>query len=238
MATINITGVGAPLNFALGAVVNVSALPSGATTYLWEFIDKPDGSTAAFDDDTAQNTFFTADVEGTYLIRLTVDGVDVAQNAAAVPFLTSIGPVRIPAAGETGWSRALQGALKTAIEALNIVNSIVSFSWKAPVRVSSNVDVPLAGSTPLSIDGVTLADGDRVLLRAQLAPENNGIYVFNDGGGTYTLTRPIDADEADELAGATVLVQEGSLFADRTYMQRYWVDVGVARIGQQHRRLL
>ena len=41
-------------------------------TWFWEFIDLPDGSAAVFDDATLEEPSFVADIEGTYVIALTV----------------------------------------------------------------------------------------------------------------------------------------------------------------------
>lgn len=223
-ATINITGSGAPLNFAPGATVTVEALPNTGATYLWEFIDKPEGSVADFADNTAQQTTFDADLEGSYLIRVTIDGLSVGQAIAAVPVVTSLGSIRIPAAGETfeadslkGWARAIQNGL---LILSNAVASVVGLSWKAPARVSATGDEPLSGSTPYSIDTIPLSDGDRVLLRFQTAGEENGIYDFNDdGAGSYTLGRSVDADDGAKLSGAVVTVLEGAVNADKTFQQ-------------------
>jgi hypothetical protein len=226
MATIQITGIGAPLSIPTSTVITVDAFPVGATSYLWEFEDIPEGSAAVFADPSAQQTTFTVDVEGTYLIRLTVDGTDVEKAAAAAPFFTTEGEIRIPAAGETfeadalkGWARALQAALKIGITALQTAQGLASIAWKGPVRLTTNMNVPLTGPTPLNIDGLACVDGDRVLLRNQTDPAENGVYDFTDQGASYTLTRAEDADTPEELAGATVHVTEGTAFIDRTYQQ-------------------
>lgn len=59
---------------------------------------------------------------------------------------------------------------------------------------TANVDIAAPGAT---IDGVTLANGDRVLLKDQTAATENGIYVFN--GAAAAMTRATDADEDAEV---------------------------------------
>jgi trimeric autotransporter adhesin len=61
---------------------------------------------------------------------------------------------------------------------------------KQSVRAASKANSALIGVT--GIDGVTLSNGDRVLLKNQSNTKENGIYVFNAG----TLTRATDADAA------------------------------------------
>lgn len=79
---------------------------------------------------------------------------------------------------------------------------------KAPVRVASTANVSL--STPgASIDGVTLSSGDRVLLKDQGAPSQNGIYVWS--GSLTALARASDAVSASDFVGGfQVYVSEGT----------------------------
>jgi len=64
------------------------------------------------------------------------------------------------------------------------------------------------------IDGVTLLNGNRVLVKDQTTTSQNGIYVFESGVG---LQRATDADSWDELVGAYVFITEGSTNAGRSY---------------------
>lgn len=68
-----------------------------------------------------------------------------------------------------------------------------------PVRAAATANVAL-GAPGANMDGVALANGDRVLLTAQGTPSQNGIYVFN--GAATPLTRSGDA----YLAGSVVVV--------------------------------
>lgn len=94
----------------------------GELTYLWEWLYRPEGSSAAFSNPTLQNPTFTPDVEGTYLIRLTVNQAEATESVntviAAIKQLKS--KVRIPAAGEIteesttqGWARDMNRLLNT-----------------------------------------------------------------------------------------------------------------------------
>jgi hypothetical protein len=88
------------------------------------------------------------------------------------------------------------------------------FDWKLEVIAASTVEVTIA--TPgATLDGVTLVNPMRVLLKDQSDPELNGIYVWT--GPTTPLTRALDADSAVELSGSTVTVQQGTTNADRVY---------------------
>jgi hypothetical protein len=70
-----------------------------------------------------------------------------------------------------------------------------------------------------AIDGVTLATGDRILIKDQAAASENGIYTVNATGAP---TRSTDFDETtptNEIEGAYVAVQEGTAHAGKTFVQ-------------------
>jgi len=102
---------------------------------------------------------------------------------------------------------ATWGQLKAAIEGLN---------WKDNVRVAapSNLDLSTPGAT---IDGVTMAAGDRVLVKGNSTASQNGIYVWN--GAAVAMTRTLDGNTADELENAIVGVDEGATFGGTTWRQ-------------------
>ncbi len=100
---------------------------------------------------------------------------------------------------------------------LGQVQALVNgLSWKQPVRAASTAVVTVA-SPGASIDGVTLVNGDRVLLKNQSNAAENGIYVWT--GSASPLTRATDADTGSELVSAAVFVREGTQ-ADRQYVQQ------------------
>lgn len=88
------------------------------------------------------------------------------------------------------------------------VDSLVEgLAWKDSCRVStqSNLNLAAPGAT---IDGVTMATNDRVLVRSQTTQSQNGIYVWN--GSATPMTRALDANSAAELEQAVVTVEEGT----------------------------
>lgn len=89
-----------------------------------------------------------------------------------------------------------------------IVGLIGSLGMKAPCRAATSVDCTLSGVQ--TIDGVSLASGDRVLVKAQADPVENGIYVV----GTAAWERAADFDGVrDVLRGTTVPISEGTVHA-------------------------
>jgi len=86
---------------------------------------------------------------------------------------------------------------------------------KEAVRVAALTNITIA--TPgTAIDGVTLSNGDRVLLTAQSTGSQNGIYDFN--GSASPLTRSADADsDAEVKPGTQVFVSEGTASGNSSY---------------------
>lgn len=88
--------------------------------------------------------------------------------------------------------------------------------WKQPVRAATTGAVTIATALNAgdAIDGVTLAAGDRVLVKDQAGgdAEQNGIYV----AGT-TPVRAADMDDSAEVMGAIVTVIAGTANAGTTW---------------------
>lgn len=80
------------------------------------------------------------------------------------------------------------------------------------------------GDGALVVDGVTLALGDRLLVKDEIGGNApfNGIYTVTDAGGeseSWELTRSTDADSNDEVtAGMFTFVAEGTLSADSGFV--------------------
>lgn len=91
---------------------------------------------------------------------------------------------------------------------------IRGLDWKQEVIAASTTQVSLT-APGATLDGYTLVANDRVLLKDQTLPAENGIYIWT--GAAVTVTRSLDADTATELSGSTVTVQRGTVNADRVY---------------------
>lgn len=85
--------------------------------------------------------------------------------------------------------------------------AIEGLAWKDSCRVATQANLNLA-SPGATIDGVTMVAGDRVLVRSQTLPAENGIYVWN--GAAVAATRSLDANAAAELEQAVATVEEGT----------------------------
>jgi len=96
------------------------------------------------------------------------------------------------------------------------VDSLVEgLAWKDSCRVATQSNLNLA-SPGATIDGISMASQDRVLVRSQSTASQNGIYVWN--GASTAMTRSLDASTFDELEQAVTTVEEGTSAAT-TYRQ-------------------
>lgn len=93
----------------------------------------------------------------------------------------------------------LQGALST-------------LGTKKPARVATTADITLSGLQ--SIDGVTVAEDDRVLVKDQSDLTENGVY----GASTGAWARTKDFDSPyDFVRGTTIVAAQGTLNVGRIY---------------------
>lgn len=94
---------------------------------------------------------------------------------------------------------------------------------KTAVRAASTANIDLTTGGQITVDGVALNSGDRVLVKDQSTASQNGIYVVAVGAWT----RSTDFDSVspiDEINGAYTFVQEGTQ-AGRGYVQTGSVTV-------------
>ena len=187
-------------------------------------------------------------------VPLEVRGVD-AQSAKLQRWRVGIGaPVEVASIDASGMLTAngasfnddvdMEGNVITGLalpfdpsDATNkqyVDDAIAGLAWKEAVHLiahGTGSNVALTGNTgTLVIDGhdpLVQADSGlyRLLLTGQTIATENGIYLYNDDGTTYTLTRTTDADSPVELKGSSVYVQEGSLYGTSSWVQsNYEID--------------
>ena len=94
-------------------------------------------------------------------------------------------------------------------------SAVEGLAWKDSARVSTQGNINLA-SPGATIDGITMASQDRVLVRSQSTASQNGIYVWN--GDSVAMTRSLDASTFAELEQAVISVEEGT-DADSSFRQ-------------------
>ena len=123
-----------------------------------------------------------------------------------------------PVTGQTltllGTSKIQQNAVPTT--GIDLVNKeyvdalVTGLDFKNSCIVATIANINLA-SAPATIDGITVVNGGRVLVKDQTNGEENGIYIYN--GATNAMTRATDADNNpnDEVTGGMfVFIEEGT----------------------------
>lgn len=102
-----------------------------------------------------------------------------------------------------------------------------SLDWKRSVRTASTSNHDLAGTIPLTVDGISLVDEDRILLKDQADPTQNGIYYYEVEGSSYNLTRASDASQGTLSCGAATYIEEGSTNGGKVYIMSTTGDISV-----------
>ena len=100
-------------------------------------------------------------------------------------------------------SAATDGANKQYVD-----NTSQGLDAKTSVKAASTTNLTLSG--PQTIDGIALIAGDRVLVKDQSTPAQNGIYVVAAGAWT----RATDQDTWAEVPSAYVWVEQGTAQSD------------------------
>ena len=120
-----------------------------------------------------------------------------------------------PLAGTFTTLTATAGTVSTAPTATtDIANKLYvdtvaqGLDAKASCIAATTANITLSGTQ--TVDGVVLAATDRVLVKNQTAPAENGLYLCAAGAWTRTT----DADTWDELRSAFVFIEQGSVYAD------------------------
>ena len=114
-------------------------------------------------------------------------------------------------------------------------DALMGLRAKTACRVATTEAGVLSGSFEDgdTVDGITLATGDRILIKDQAAPAENGIYVVAASGSP---TRATDADVYSELFQAFVAVTAGTENASTNWLsgtpQSGTIDVDAITFGQ------
>jgi hypothetical protein len=125
-------------------------------------------------------------------------------SAGTIPYQSATSTTAMLAAGTAGQALLSNGAAAPVWTTLTPTN-LYNAGFKESVAVATTTNITLSGGTP-TIDGVIVATGNRVLVKNQTDPTANGIYIIATGAWP----RATDADTSLKLAGATVLVQQGT----------------------------
>lgn len=148
----------------------------------------------AFTDISGQKKFFIGDANGNvYQIKISdldAAGADVALGGNK---LVNVGDGILDSDGAT-W-----GQVKQLVKGL---------SSKEAVRVAEGANINLSNPGTAVFNGITLAQGDRLLLYGQTNQGQNGIYVFDTS--TTPLVRSEDANTLSAIDASTVVIDQGT----------------------------
>ena len=174
----------------------------------------------------------TTDIAG--LTSLVVDDITIngqtisttASNKNIELSPHSTGTVTVPAgykdrAGFTDNSLANKAYVDSVSQGLDVKNSVEAATTANLSATYSNgtagVGATLTfGSAVTTLDGYTLVNGDRILVKDQTNAFENGIYTRTS---STVFTRAIDADTSSDLSGGVfVFVEQGTLNGDNGYV--------------------
>ena len=148
----------------------------------------------------------------------------VAENGATARASLGLGTIATQAANSVSISGGSITGLGTpsnntdAATKVYVDGLITGLKTRIICRVATTANITTATDLQAgdALDGVTLAQGDRVLVKNQSNATQNGIYLTAASG--QNASRDPEFDTVAELAGQMVITQEGSAGADKFFL--------------------
>jgi hypothetical protein len=133
-----------------------------------------------------------------------------AQSSKATPVDADEVPL-LDSASSFASARLTWANIKATLKAY--FDTLYPTRQRVRAATTANITISTALNNADTLDGVTLATGDLVLVKNQSAPEQNGIYVVG-----VSPARSDQFDTYNEHPGTIVTVQEGTANADTAFL--------------------
>ena len=147
----------------------------------------------------------------------------VAENGGTARTSLGLGTISTQAANSvsiSGGSITGLGAPSSGSDAATktyVDDLVAGLKTRIICRAATTANVTLSSDLQNgdTLDGITLATGNRVLVKNQSTASQNGIYTVVSSG---TAARDTDFNAIGELAGQLVIIQEGSTNAEKMFL--------------------
>lgn len=162
--------------------------------------------------------------------NLTLDGNTISASGALTLSPSGTNAVNVPSGykDRSGFgtnslvTKEYVDALKQSLDIKDSVRVATTTNLAATYDNGAGTLTNGGTNAALSIDGVSLAQGNRVLVKNQSSAAQNGIYVVTtvgDGSTAWLLTRADDANTSTEISGgAFTFVEEGTVGGDNGFV--------------------
>lgn len=135
------------------------------------------------------------------------DGAEFIKRGGTVAFTgnQSLGNNKIT---NLGTPAAASNDAARIVDVENAVAGLSSIYKFRNARVASTANINLSNPGTASFDGVTLNNGEKILVKDQTTTNQNGIYIFNGSG--VAMTRDPNTDTWADFPGMACWVSEGT----------------------------
>ena len=161
------------------------------------------------------NTISSTDSNGDIVLDPNGSG-DIDVNTSKIVNVTD------PTANQDAATKAYVDSVANGLDVKDSVKVATAAALSAVTYNNGAGTLTADANGALTVDGVTMAVDDRLLVKDQASAVQNGIYKVTATGGAsavFVLTRTPDADTAAELTGGTFFfAEEGTANADNGYV--------------------
>ena len=164
------------------------------------------------------NTISSTDSNGDIVLDPNGSG-DIDVNTSKIVNVTD------PTANQDAATKAYVDSVANGLDVKDSVKVATAAALAAVTYNNGAGTLTADANGALTVDGVTMAVNDRILVKDQASAVQNGIYKVTATGGAsavFVLTRTPDADTAAELTGGTFFfAEEGTANADNGYVSTH-----------------